>query len=112
MSHHGCMLKNADGTKKITGTEKCITPTDECLWKYPNDMRNRVKTRSDAKNELTVDYKEVDNYFAVKYFIHQWIMGKEDRFFCKIKFIRQYIMFKYIYKAVFIFYLVTHLCSR
>ena len=77
------MLKNADGTKKITGTDKCITPTDKCMRKYPNDILNRVKTRSEAKNELTVDYKEVDKYFAVKYFIHQEVTGKKDHLFVK-----------------------------
>ena len=39
------------------------------MWKYPNDVPNGVKTRSEAKNELT-DYKDVDKYFTVKYFIH------------------------------------------
>ena len=78
------MLKNADGNNKIiTGTEKFIIPTNKCMWKCPNDVQNGVKTRSEAKNELTVDYKEVDKYFAVKYFIHRWAMGEEDNFFVK-----------------------------
>ena len=67
MSYH-----NADGTNKvITGKEKCITPTDKCMWKYPFDVPNRVKTISETKNEPTVDYKEVDKYFAAKYFIYR-----------------------------------------
>ena len=79
MSYHGCMLKNADGTNKIiTGMEQCITPTDKCMWMHPNDVPNEVKTRSKTKNEPTVSYEEVDRYFAIKCFIHQWIMGKED----------------------------------
>ena len=82
MSYHGCMLKNADGTNKIiSGNEKCIMPTDECLWKYPSDVPNGVKTRSKANNEPNVVYEEVDRYFATKYSIHRWVMGKEDRFF-------------------------------
>ena len=76
------MLKNVDGTNEIiTNSENSITPTDQCLWKHPNDVPNRVKTRSKTKDEPTVGYKEVDEYFASKYFIHRWIMGKDDTFF-------------------------------
>ena len=65
------MLKNADGTNKIiSGNEK-----------YPSDVPNGVKTRSKANNEPNVVYEEVDRYFATKYSIHRWVMGKEDRFF-------------------------------
>ena len=60
--------------------EKCITPSDKCMWKHLCDVPNGVKTRSKAKNEPTIDYEEVDRYFAVKYFIHLWVMGKEDSF--------------------------------
>ena len=53
------MLKNADGNNKIiTGTEKFIIPTNKCMWKYPNDVRNGVKTRSEAKNELLLIIKK------------------------------------------------------
>ena len=62
--YHGCVLKNADGTNKIiTNTENCITPTDQCLWKHPNDVPNGVKTRSNTKDKPTVGYKELDEYF-------------------------------------------------
>ena len=71
MSYHGYMLKNVDGTNKIiTDMEKCITPTDKYMWKYPSDVPNGVKTGSNTKNEPTVDYKEVDKYFAANYFIN------------------------------------------
>ena len=81
MSLHGCMLKNADGTNKIiSGTEKCIMPNDKCMWKYPSDVPNRVKTTSKANNESTAGYEEVDKYFATKYFIHQWATREKDRF--------------------------------
>ena len=84
MSYHGCVLKNSDGNNKIiTGTEKCITLTNKCMWKHPCNVSNGVKTRSKAKNKPTVGYEEVDRYFAVTYFIHQWDMGKEDCFFVK-----------------------------
>ena len=72
MSYHDCMLKNTDGTNKVmTGMEICITPTDKCIWKYPCDVPNRVKTRSKTMNEPTVGYEEVDKYFTTKYFIHR-----------------------------------------
>ena len=84
MSHPGCLMKNVNGTNKIiTGMEQCITPTAKCMWKHPNDVPNRLKTRSKTKNELTVGYEDIDKYFVVKYFIHRWVMGKEDRFFVK-----------------------------
>ena len=73
MSYHGCVLKNADG--------KYIVPTDKYMWKYPTDVPNVVKTRSKVKNESSVGYEEVDKYFVTQYFIHQLVMGKEDRFF-------------------------------
>ena len=84
MSYHRCMLKNVDRCNKIiTGAEQCITPTDKGMWKHPNDVPNRVKTRSKTKNEPTSSYEEVYRYFVVKYFIYQWVMRKEDRFFVK-----------------------------
>ena len=87
MSYHDCMLKNADGTNKtISGTERCIMPTDKCKWKYPSDVPNGVKTRPKANNEPTVGYEEVDKHFATKCFIHRWVTGKK-MFFCTIKFI-------------------------
>ena len=79
MSYHSCMLKNADGTNKIiSATEKYIMPTNKCMWKYPSDVPNGVKTRSKANNEPTAGYEEVEKYFATKYFIHRWVMGKEE----------------------------------
>ena len=82
MYYHGCVLKNVDETNNIISeNEKYTVPTDKYMWKYPTDVPNVVKTRSKAKNASTVGYEEVDKYFATKYFIHQWVMGKEGRFF-------------------------------
>ena len=75
MSCHGCMLKTEDGTNKIiSGSEKCIMPTDKCIWKYPSGVPNGMKTRSKANNGPTVGYEEVNKYFATKYFIHRWVV--------------------------------------
>ena len=50
MSYHGSILKNADGSNKIiSGNGRCIVPIKECMWKYPTDVANGVKTRSKAK---------------------------------------------------------------
>ena len=55
------MLKNENGANNtISGTDKCIMPTDKCMWKYPSDVPNGVKTRSKANDESTVGYGEVD----------------------------------------------------
>ena len=45
-------------------------PTDKCIWKYPSDVPNGMKTRPKANNEPNVGYEEVNKYFATKYFIH------------------------------------------
>ena len=45
--YYGCMTKNADGTNKLIGPgEKYVTPTAQCFWKDPQDVRSGVKTRS------------------------------------------------------------------
>ena len=36
------------------------------MWKYPCDVLNGVKTKSNANNEPTVGYEEVEKYFATK----------------------------------------------
>ena len=48
--YRGCFYKNADGTNKIIIIgDKCLVPTDECLWKDPCDVKHGVKTRSLAE---------------------------------------------------------------
>ena len=44
---HGCFNKNRDGTNRVIAPgEKCITPTSEPFWKYPEDIFASVRTRS------------------------------------------------------------------
>ena len=45
-----------------------------------SNVQNGVKTKSKAINKPTDGYEEFDKYLATKYFIHQWIMGKENHF--------------------------------
>ena len=48
--YHGCFSKNRDGTNKLIEKGKiCITPTNNPLWKYPEDVPSGVKTRSQEK---------------------------------------------------------------
>ena len=44
---HGCFDKNRNGTNRVIAPgEKCITPTSEPFWKYPEDIFASVRTRS------------------------------------------------------------------
>ena len=54
--YHGCMSKNADVSNKIIGpSENCLTPTAQCLWKDPQDVKSSgVKTRSQAAKQPIV----------------------------------------------------------
>ena len=76
--YHGCFTKNADGTKKLIGPgEKCLTPTAQCFWKDPKDVRSGVKTRSQSVNQPTVSTEDYKYYFLKKQCIEQWISGIE-----------------------------------
>lgn len=70
--YHGSVFKKADGTNKIiVANEKFLFPTDKCRWKFPSNVSNGVKNRSKIKkNELAINYEEVDKYIAIKCFIH------------------------------------------
>ena len=44
---HGCFNENRDDTNRVIAPgEKCITPTSEPFWKYPEDIFASVRTRS------------------------------------------------------------------
>ena len=44
---HGCFDKNRGSTNRVIAPgEKCITPTSEPFWKYPEDIFASVRTRS------------------------------------------------------------------
>ena len=75
--YHGCMTKNADGKNKIIGHGgKCLTPTAQCFWKDPQNIKSSgVKTRSQAARQPTVSTQDYNYYFANKVRIRQWISG-------------------------------------
>ena len=78
--YRGCMFKNADRTNKIIAAgEKCQVPTRECFWKDPCDVKHTVKTRSQARNEPTIDYKAFYDCQFRKGFIDRWVLGKEQK---------------------------------
>ena len=61
--YHGCFTKNADSTNILIGPgEKCLTPTAQCFWKDPKDVRSGVKTRSQLANQLTVNIEDYEYY--------------------------------------------------
>ena len=65
--YHGWFYKNTDGTNKIINAgEKCSVPTDECFWKDPCDVKNRVETRSRAKNKAVDTLKDFNCYLDEK----------------------------------------------
>ena len=76
--YHGCFTKNADGTNKLIGPgEKCLTPTAQCFWKDPKDVRSGVKTRSQSANQAIVSTENYKYYFQKKEGIEQQISGTE-----------------------------------
>ena len=87
--YHGCFTKNADGTNKLIGPgEKCLTPTAQCFWKDPKDVRFGVKTPNQSANQPTVSTEDYEYYVQKKQCIEQWILGTtkyttkaSDRFF-------------------------------
>ena len=77
--YHGCMNRNADGTNKIIGSgERCLTPTTQCFWKDPQDVKIAgVKTRSQAANQPVVSISDYNYYVENKERIRQWISSTE-----------------------------------
>lgn len=52
---HRYFTKNRDGTNGVIEKGKsCITPTSKPFWKYPEDVCNCIRTRSQEKNQKKV----------------------------------------------------------
>ena len=67
------LYKNREGTNKLLNIgEKCLTPTDKPFWKYPEDVSNGVKTRSQERNQKKVTNTLFDKYFKQKD-IQRWL---------------------------------------
>ena len=66
---HGCFTKNRDRTNRATEKGKhCITPTKKPFWKYPGDVLNSVRTRSQENNQKKVKIRDYDKYLNKKIF--------------------------------------------
>ena len=67
--YHGCFSKNRDGTNKLIEKGKiCITPTNNPLWKYPEDVPSGVKTRSQEKIKKRLQIRCTTNTLNKKTF--------------------------------------------
>ena len=76
---HGCFTKKAGGTNKLIGPrEKCLTPTAQCFWKDPKNVRSGIKTRSQLENQHTVSIEDYQYYFQKKERIQRWIVSTEN----------------------------------
>ena len=69
--YHRCFTNNVDGTNKvILAGERCFRQTANSFWKFPENIENGVKTRSQAKKEhQLVTKKAYDEYFENSVFI-------------------------------------------
>ena len=76
--YHGCFTKNRDGTNKLTEKGKaCMTPTNNPLWKYPEDVHSSVRTPSQEKIFKKVKSRDYDKYFKQKD-IESWLEADDS----------------------------------
>ena len=60
-------MKHTNSTYAIIGSnEKCLTRTNKCFWKDPNDVLNAVRTRSQLENLTITHWKTIDRNFKQK----------------------------------------------
>lgn len=71
---HGCFNKNKDGTNKLIEKGKgCICATSKPFWKYPWDVPDGVRTRSQEKQQKNVKVRDYDKYFQNIENIQLWL---------------------------------------
>ena len=58
---------------------KCLIETNNCFWKEPTYIKNKVKTRCQTENEPTVDYKTFNDYNTKREWNDRWLLGKEQK---------------------------------
>ena len=64
---HGCFNKNKDGTNRLIAPgQKCITPTSEPFWKFPQDITSGVRTRCQEQKQKRVTRTQFKKYFQEK----------------------------------------------
>ena len=70
---HSCFTKNRDGANCLIGCgEKCLTPTDQPFWKFPEDVSSNVRTRSQEKEQKKVTKRQFEKYF--RYTLHHSLL--------------------------------------
>ena len=75
---HGCFTKDRDGTNQLIDCgEKCLTPTDQPFWKFPEDVSSGVKIRSQEKEQKKVTKRQFEKYFKQKD-IQRWADSYKD----------------------------------
>ena len=75
---HGCFNKNRDGTNRLIAPgQKCITPTSEPFWKFPQDITSGVRTRSQEQKQKKVTRTQFKKYFQEKD-IEKWLNSPEN----------------------------------
>ena len=75
---HGCFNKNRDGTNRLIAPgQKCITPTSEPFWKFPQDITSGVRTRSQEQKQKKVTRTQFKKYFQEKD-IEKWLNSSEN----------------------------------
>ena len=78
---HGCFDKNRGSTNRVIAPgEKCITPTSEPIWRYPEDIFARVRTRSQEQKyqqQKKLTKTEFQKYFKEK-LIEKWLNSSEN----------------------------------
>ena len=78
---HGCFDKNRDSTNRVIAPgEKCITPTSEPIWRYPEDIFASVRTRSQEQKyqqQKKLTKTEFQKYFKEK-LIEKWLNSSEN----------------------------------
>lgn len=64
VQYHGCGCFYKDGTLPILNiNKKYIKPTINPFWKRPNDVINKVETRSQLKKKNFIEESYVKRYF-------------------------------------------------
>ena len=62
--YHGCGAWYYDGTNKILNkNRRCILPNYKPFWEKPNDVRNKVETRTQLKLKSIVTNDYIRRYF-------------------------------------------------
>ena len=74
---HGCFNKNRDSKNQlIAPRQKCITPTSEPFWKFPQDITPGVRIRSQEQQKKKVTRTQFKKYFQEKD-IEKWLNSSE-----------------------------------